>query len=579
MKRKTTSRNGNTKNWRSKKNRQELGVVSLQIPNVRIKNEDELEVVESTIKTFNSMSRCAFKRFQDMGLYGMMKSRSFLPEERSNKFRFLDFAIMDGSAYKYECPAGMSDEMWQKMRWDSYQRKRIRGLRSANPFWQLDKDLGGPVSGTEKIVLQWAKDNGHPTDGTFAHEAVLTGLRNHMSFESKKSKWRTKKDSPSFGDMYGRSKKQVSKEEFALTRNGSITVSGRRSRGGNTKFKLDSENSTISLVVGRKRIDFDFSGSRFSKRGWKTLESLERHMSRNEIPVTFTLKNRGTGRFSVSMSYSPSELSLLEKENVERDAGTYCGIYLTDDNAICHAIYGKDGRRIHSRTYDIQSLSDSRASNGVVESLMYKGKRKESAACARHLKNKIFTKTSEVLDEIFKVNSLHRVGNVVVERPKSRTTRNFNRSLLSITNEDECLPQSKLNAMTRSRCVKCHMRMAVVDGTYIQMLAVLGSGSTTMRKAIENATFQLVQRAKSGFSVRRTDWAKILPDPSMLDWVRQLLHRKMDRAARAELRKAFMKGAVEKAVRLRDGRNRPIREDRGSRLSPNVPVGMDQMIV
>ena len=83
------------------------------------------------------------------------------------------------------------------------------------------------------------------------------------------------------------------------------------------------------------------------------------------------------------------------------------------------------------------------------------------------------------------------------------------------------------------------------------MIAVMKSSS--MEDALRNATKHLLDKSTPTYGP--TEWAKWVADPSMLDWVRHLLHNKRPRQARKEIRKAFHRGTVERAARLIDTRN------------------------
>ena len=108
--------------------------------------------------------------------------------------------------------------------------------------------------------------------------------------------------------------------------------------------------------------------------------------------------------------------------------------------------------------------------------------------------------------------------------------------------------------MVQTKCSEFGMELGKVDGTFIQLKAILESHSMT--DAIRNACTCMVGRFISKSDNGLTDWRKWMSDPSMLDWVGHLLHNKRPRQARTEIRKAFNARAVEKAVRLVDNRNR-----------------------
>ena len=107
--------------------------VSLLIRNVSLVDQDDLPLIESIVKTYNSVSRCAFKRFKSIGLVGMIKSHP-LPDKRKIAM-FRSCQNVDGKQVGFESPAGMSDKMWFETRRDAYVSRRRKALQNANPFW------------------------------------------------------------------------------------------------------------------------------------------------------------------------------------------------------------------------------------------------------------------------------------------------------------------------------------------------------------------------------------------------------------------------------------------------------------
>ena len=180
------------------KGRQKEDVVSIQLHGVKLVDGEKAPILDAAIKTFNSASRCAFKRFKSIGLRGMLKSHKE-PYRRNPFPHFLDVPFEDGKPKCFECPPGMSDKMWLDMRREAYLRKRNQGIANANKFWQIDKDLGSPIAGTIKSVREWARERGFTLDSILAQNATMIGFKTYMSFERQTTKWRTTKSSPAFG--------------------------------------------------------------------------------------------------------------------------------------------------------------------------------------------------------------------------------------------------------------------------------------------------------------------------------------------------------------------------------------------
>ena len=546
------------KRQKGRKNRQQT--TSFTLRNVRLVNEADMPSVDSLLKTFNSAARCAFKRFQSINLRGAMKGRE--PNKRNPlPPRFLDYAIEGGRALKYECPAGMSEEMWREMRKASYDRARARGMRNANRFWQLDKDLGSPIQGTMKAVSEWVERNNLPhLDSTLVHEAVMSGYRTHMSFEGKKARWLTAKDAPSFGDMVGRSRKDITGEEFQLTRNASITATGRRGRHGNPKFRFDLDKMEMTFTSSRRRIAFTFKGTRLSRKGLAHLSRILDGMESGKTPVTVTLKKTPNGIFTVNLAYSPKDLPKASNARPKRNTGARAAIYATDE-VVHHAIVDRDGKVLLSRTYVVDDVSGARRSRPQIECLKWRGHMSLAHKLEARAARKTSTAARQILSRIFNENRAFGVGEVVVESPRARCRRNFNCSLLEF-NRDKILhgnakpcfmPASSFSNMVKSGCARNGMKFTKVNRAFTQAQAIFSSSS--MNEAIGKSCLLLLDDNNNIPSKGLTHWLGEVVDPSMLDWVGHLLHNKRNRQARDEIRRAFQVRAVERAVRLTDNRH------------------------
>ena len=526
--------------------------VSLQLHNVRLVDPSNLPLLESLSKTFNSASRCAFKRFKSIGLWNMLKTHR-TPEKRETKFR--DCPMVDEKPREYERPTGMSKEMWSAMRREAYMRK----VKAANPFWQIDKDLGSPIMGTVQIVGNWAKEHGYDLDSTLVHNATMTGLRTYKAFEKKARNYQCNRTSPAFGWIEERSRNRIGKEEFQLTKNASITVIGKKVKGGNPKFRFDAENDTMTFILHRKKVEFSFASHRFSKKGYRNFSELVELMNQGKVSVTVTLTRIEGGKFNVTLTYSPTELAKLRNETFKGNPNVKCALYTTDE-ALCHQIVDISKNKVlHSKIYRIDKLADERRTKKRKEELVWERDFKGAKNLERKLANRIEAISNEVLDKVFKVNKAYGVSEVVVESPRSRTTRNFNNAYIEFhkdkigrTGKSCYISAPRFVDRTKSQCSKHGMKFTKkANGTFAQMLAVMKSSS--MEAALVNATRQLLQTKSP--SIGLTDWAKWVSDPSMLDWVRHLLHNKRPRQARKEIRKAFQRGTVERAARLIDTRS------------------------
>lgn len=233
-------------------------IVSYQLHNLALSDSEKLPEIETLVKTYNSASRCAFKRFKELGLNGMLK-----------------------------------------------------GNHGKKNFWQIDKEAGSPIQGTIMMLREWLIKNGYVLDSTLLQNAVMSGLKTYRSFEKKQNKWQTSKENPVFGDMEARSRNKLTKDEFQLTRNASITVIG-KAKVGNPKFHLDVENSTLAFTWKRKRIEFSYTSNRFSKKGLKTLNLIAKGMADGTLPVTVTLTRLSNGRFNATLTCSAGELNRIK---------------------------------------------------------------------------------------------------------------------------------------------------------------------------------------------------------------------------------------------------------------------------
>lgn len=536
----------------------QLGVVALQLHGVSLIDNESTQIVDNLLKTYNSASRCAYKRFEAIGLKELLKAHR-VPDKRKFMSKFRNVPMVDGKPRCYDCPTGMSESTWMKMREDSYRRKALEAWNNANPFWQIDKDLGSPIMGTERMVGEWVKSNGYDLDSVLLHNAILDGFKNYKSFERQKSKWRTSKETACFGDQVARSKKQISREEFELTRNSSFTVIGKK-KVGNPKFKFDLENETMDFTFRRKKIQFSFKSHRFSKKGYKKFTDLVDCMSSGSIAVTITLTKVAHGKFTISLAYNPHE---LQKSFAKaRQSNVVTGIWVSDE--IVHHQISRDGKILHERTYKVEEFTRERKTRKTLEFLKYKGDNKTLRNAKHNLESRKLAGTRDLLNKIFNISHAYGSTVVVVEAPNSKTKRNFNNGFIGFdkykvsqgTGSPCFITPSRFVKMVQSQCIKNGMALKKVNGAFIQLNAVLGS--STMPEAIRKATSEMVSRAVGGQGINLTESAKqvIASNPSMLDWVGHLLHNKRGRQARCEVKKAFKSRIVEKAVRLLDKRHR-----------------------
>lgn len=537
---------------RNVNSRKNLDILSFQLHNVVLSNPDDIQDIEDLLKTYNSISRCAFKRFKSIGLKGMLNGHR-TPDKREVQGKFTNYMYM-------ESPDGMSDELWFEFRKGSYDRKRNEGLKNANQFWQIDKDLGSPISGTIKSLGEWAKKNDYTIDSVLTHNAVMQGLKTYKSFIKKQSKWMTDKANPVFGDMVSRSRKKISKSEFNLSKNSSFTVTGSKAKNGNPKFKFNLEDSTVVFTLRRKKITFSYNHNRFSKAGYDKFQELVNLMNDSKMPVTVTLTEIQKGKFTITLSYSPIEFNQLTKKPIHCDKNISCGIYVTD-NSLCHQIVNVNTNKvIYSRIYDIDELSGLKRNKHAFETLKWNGQFKELAKLNKRIKNTKWSETTKILNTIFNVNKSFHVKNVVVEKPSSRTIKNFNNSYISFNKisigSKNCrcnfISSTRFNDMVKSHCLKNNMTFNKVNGSFIQLNAILDSNS--MSDALKNACNSLIYRFHNPNALRLTDLRKKISNPSMLDWIGHLLHNKRSRQARMSIRETVHNRLVEKANRLLDNR-------------------------
>lgn len=483
-------------------------IVSFQLHNLSLADSDNLSEIESLVKTYNSASRCAFKRFMELGVDGMLKG--------------------------------------------SHGRKSL---------WQIDRDAGSPIQGTVLAVREWLVKNGYPLDSTLTHNAVMSGLRACQSFQKKRNRWQTTKDSPTFGDVESRSRKKLTKDEFQLTRNASITVIG-KAKVGNPKFKVDIGSSAISLTWRRKRIQFSFLSNRFSKKGMRTLSAIARGMEDGTLPVTVTLVRIGNGRFNATLTCSAGELNRLRNELPRHRANVMSGIWVSDEVIHHQVVDTSKNKVIHSRTWKVEDFSGEKQARKYLDEMIARHEWKTVNAIKRRIANRTVSETGRILNKIFSTSKGYGAKVVVMENARHKGNRDFNNSYISFSKDKimnksakACfMTYSRLVKMVQTKCSEFGMELGKVDGTFIQLKAIFESHS--MADAIRNACTCMVGRYTNKSDTDLTGWRKWMSDPSMLDWVGHLLHNKRSRQARSEIRKAFNARAVEKAVRLVDNRNR-----------------------
>lgn len=552
---------------RNVNSRSDLGMLTFQIHNLSLVDDSNEELIDNLLKTYNSASRCAFKRFKSIGLKSMLKEHP-TPDKRNPTTRFTDYFYKDA-------PVGMSDKMWREFRKDSYDRKRAIGLKHTNRFWMIDKDLGSPINGTMKSIREWVNENEYKLDSTLIHDAVMQGFKQYLAFERQLSKWKTSKKNPSFGDISSRSSRKISKDEFQLTRNSSLTIIGKKSRKGNQKFNFSLENDKMTFTFNRKRIEFDYSHNRFSHNGYDKFQNIVNAMENDGMPVTITLTKIGKNKFNLSLTYSPLELNEFKKEYISHDNDIISCIYSTDE-VVCHQIMNvRKHRIIHSKTYDIGSLDGEKKNKHAFEQLKWDGKYDELASLTKKTNNKKTSIASELVAKIFRISRSYGVKNVVIETTNSRTSNKFNKSLLEFDkskitngNANNCfISQRRFNSLIKGHCIKNGMTLNKVNGDFIQMISI--ANSNTMSQAIRNACTSLAIRFenKNSSDLYLTDWRKFVNDPSMLDWVKHLLHNKRNRQARATVKHIMHQKIVEKAICLPDNRSKCIAIDEG-RHSP-----------
>lgn len=483
-------------------------MVSFQLHNLSLFDSQNLPEIESIVKTYNSASRCAFKRFKELGLNGMLK-----------------------------------------------------GNHGKKNFWQIDKEAGSPIQGTMLMLKSWLVKNGYALDSTLLQNAVMSGLKTYRSFEKKQNKWQTSKENPVFGDMEARSRNKLTKDEFQLTRNASITVIG-KAKVGNPKFHLDVENNTLAFTWKRKRIEFSYTSNRFSKKGLKTLNLIAKGMADGTLPVTVTLTRFSNGRFNATLTCSAGELNKLKGETKNHTSNIVTGIWVSDEVVHHQVIDTRTNKIIHSRTWKVEDFSGEKRARKYLDERIAKHDWDTVNAIKKRIANRTISETSRILNKIFSTSKGYGASTMVVETPRHKGNRDFNNSYISFSKDKimnksarTCfMTYSRLVKMVQTKCSEFGMELGKVDGTFIQLKAILESHSMT--DAIRNACTCMVGRFINKSDTGLTDWRKWMSDPSMLDWVGHLLHNKRPRQARTEIRKAFNARAVEKAVRLVDNRNR-----------------------
>ena len=559
-----TMENMETETMESKgKHNPHVGVVSFQLHGVKLLDSEDATIIDRILKTYNSASRCSFKHFQKIGLNDLLKSHK-TPNKRKFMSKFRNVPMVDGKPVCYECPNGMSEDMWRKMREESYRKKALKAFNNSSQFWQIDKDLGSPIMGTEQLVREWVKSNGYELDSILLHNAILNGFKNYKSFERQKSKYRTDKETPCFGDAQSRSKKHITHDEYELTRNSSFTVIGKK-KVGNPKFRFNIEDCTAEFTFKRKKIGFSFKSHRFSKKGLKHISNVMEMMEQGKLAVTVTLTKVSKDTYTMSLAYSPSEMGY---ETSFHKSNIVTGIWFSGE-AIHHQIMdvgdGSNNKILHERTYKVEDFTGERKSRKLIEHLKYNEECSTIKRIRKNLRNKMVSGTRDLLKEIFNISHAYGSSTVVVETPSSKTKRNFNsgfigfdKSKVSEGNIAPChMNQGTFLNMVKSQCIKNGMALKKVNGAFIQLNAVLASSS--MKEAIRKATSEMVARASKGQGICLTKTGVeqvISSNPSMLDWVGHLLHNKRNRQARCEVKHAFLSRAVEKAVRLLDKRHR-----------------------
>ena len=548
--------------------RASLGKTTIQIFNAKLVNENDILSFDKLVKTFCSASRCAFKRFMSISFDSLEKSVKTPTTEYDGK--------TFSNTYWTIPPQGMTEKMWIEMRRDAYAKKRINGLKKANSFYRKDKAMGSPIKGAEESVAEWVRENDFNLDSVLIHEATLNGLRSYRTFNKKKSKWKTSKDAPSFGEIELRSKRKLTKGEFDITRNSSIVVSG-NAKNGNSKFRFNSEDMTMDFIFNRKRIRFSLNSHRFSKKGLKRFESIVNAMNSGKLPVTVTLTRIGNGKFNVSLSYCPIELEQANKTYGNRNPNRIACIYFTDE-AICHTIVDKSADKIlDSKIYYADSISGYAKAKNTIQLLEFNEDFKKAASAKKRIANRLSHEVKNVLNKMFKKNESYNVGKVVVERPSSKTKRNFNCGFIELdknkigkTNANCFMSASRLVSLVKSQCARSGMKFSKSNGAFVQAIAVLKTNSSSSIKgALKNACLELISRnelisrdsdvrncTKNSYD-HLTDLAEaVCGNPSMLDWIAHLLHNKRRRQARCELRKMINDRIVERAIRLCHDRSR-----------------------
>ena len=494
-------------------------IVSFQIHNVSIADEKDLPEVESILKTYNSAERCAFKRFKDMGIEGHLLSQ------------------------------------------------RNNGRKS---LWRMDKEMGSPIQGTVMALKDWLVKKGYFLDSVLLHNATMSGLKICKSFWKKQTRWQTSKSNPSFGDMESRSRKKITKDEFQLTRNASMTVVGNK-RCGNQKFKIDPDNLSFTFAWKRRRIKFNFSSNRFSKKGLKTLNEIVYSMEHGKLPVTMTLTRlEKKGRFNLTLTYSGGEIerhvdsSFSSSKTQSRNIVS--GIWVNDE-VIHHQIMDRtSGKVLHHRTWKVEDFSGEKRARKYLDSRIAAKDWGKVKKIREKIASRTTSETSIILKKIFSISKGYGAKTMVVEDARHKSNKDFNNSFISFSKNKMMEQASKPCFMTYSRlvkmiqtqCSKFNMELEKVDGTFIQMKSILESH--TMMDAIKNACTTMIGRITSEKTKTRnlglTSLRKWMTNPSMLDWIGHLLHNKRTRQAKFEMKKAFTQRTVEKAVRLIDNRHR-----------------------
>ena len=316
------------------------------------------------------------------------------------------------------------------------------------------------------------------------------------------------------------------------------------------------------------------------------LQAILEGMGNGKLPTTITLTKIGKGKFNLALTFSQRKFAALDnkarKIHQRRIRGRRAGIY-TSGNIICHQILDANGKQLHFKMYRMDELNGERRNAKHIENLKWNGKFKEASIVQAKNKRRTSNAASRMLSSIFNINKAYGVVDVVMEKPSHKTNRDFNNALLSFNKanimskvaEKPAISPSRLLEMVGRHCAKNAMDIHLVDGVFLQANAIFKSHD--MSEAFRNACNDMLGRStKNGHDHDLTICADLVPlNPSMLDWVRHLIHNKRRRQARLEVRKAFQARAVERAVRLVDNnRSAIVPKDEGRHPRASIPNKM-----